>query len=79
MTAVTWAAAALMASTAGAASAQGFRGAEIDLSSTAYTEDTEVGQTTLQGSVEFGFNANSTREPGVPENFKLNGSLCSVA
>ena len=31
------------------------------------------------GSVEFGFNANSTREPGVPENFKLNGSLCSVA
>ncbi len=31
------------------------------------------------GSMEFGFNANSTREPGVPENFKLNGSLCSVA
>lgn len=49
------AAAVTAVAASGAAQAQGFRGAEIDLSSSAYTEDSDFGQTTFQGSVEFGF------------------------
>jgi len=39
---------------AGAATAQGFKGAELSAEILAFTEDTDLGETTYEGSVEFG-------------------------